>query len=189
MGRVNLRTLVVVRLGVALNLVLGQIVAALLLPLFLDSVGTILTASLVGWRAAIVTGLVSQVLQAALSGNFAWLPFGVVQVVIASYAYLAARAGLLRRLITAVPAGIVLGALAGVTAAPIAYFLFGGATAGGVSAVTAALRAIGLPLHLAVAVSSISTDILDKTASFLLVCAVLRSIPHTLYFRFPALSR
>ena len=185
----TLRDLVVIRLGVAVNLVIGQIVAALLLPVFLDAVGTILVAALVGPRAAIVTGLTSQVLAAVLSGNFSWLPFAVVQVVIALYAWGAARLGAFRRLATALPAGLLLGALAGGTAAPIAYFVFGGATAGGVTVVTAVLRALGLPLSVAVGTASISTDLLDKTIAFGLVCVLLRSLPRHLAARFPELAR
>jgi energy-coupling factor transport system substrate-specific component len=186
---VNLRDLVLVRLGVAVNLVIGQIVAALLLPVFLDSVGTILVAALVGPRAAIAAGLTSQVLAAVLSGNFSWLPFGLVQIVIALYAWGAARAGVFRRLATALPAGLLLGALAGGTAAPIAYYVFGGATAGGVTAVTTALRAIGAPLPVAVAVASMGTDLLDKTLAFGLVYLILRTLPGHLAARFPALAR
>ncbi len=184
----SLRDLVLIRLGVAVNLVIGQIVAALLLPVFLDAVGTILVAALVGPWAAIVAGLTSQVLFAALSGNFTWLPFGVVQVVIAVYAGLAARAGVFRRWWTAVPAGTLLGLVAGATAAPIAYFLFGGATAGGVTAVTTALRGLGVPLHVAVAVASMGTDLLDKTLAFGLVFLILRTLPRHLAARFPQLA-
>lgn len=185
----TLRALVVIRLGVAVNLVIGQLAAALMLPVFLDAVGTILVASLVGWRAAVITGLVSQVLAAVLSGNFAWLPFALVQVVVAIYAAIVARAGALRSMWSALPAGLVLGLLAGATAAPIAYYVFGGGTAGGVTAVTTALRAFGMPLKAAVYVSSMGTDLLDKTISFGLVCLILRTLPQHLAARFPALAR
>lgn len=185
----NLRSLVVIRLGVALNLVIGQIAAALLLPVFLDAVGTILVAALIGPRAAIVTGLVSQVLAAVLSGNFTWLPFVVVQIVVAIYAGIAAKLRLFRSLWTALPAGLILGAIAGSTAAPIAFYVFGGGTAGGVTAVTTVLRAAGLPLEVAVYASSIGTDLLDKTISFGLVCLILRTLPVHLADRFPALAR
>ena len=185
----TLRDLVLIRLGVAVNLVVGQIVAALLLPVFLDAVGTILIAALVGPRAAIVTGLTSQVLAAVLSGNFSWLPFGIIQVIIAVYAWVAARAGAFRSLYTAIPAGFLLGAIAGGTAAPIAYFVFGGATAGGVTAVTTVLRGIGVPLPIAVGVSSIGTDLLDKSLAFAMVALILRTLPSHLAARFPALAR
>lgn len=185
----SLRDLVLVRLGVAVNLVIGQIVAALLLPVYLDAVGTMLVAALVGPRAAIIAGLTSQVLAAVLSGNFSWLPFGVIQIVIALYAWLAARAGVFKHLGVALPAGVLLGLLAGGTAAPIAYYLFGGATAGGVTAVTTTLRFLGVPLKAAVFVSSMSTDLLDKTLSFGLLFLILRTLPKHLAARFPALVR
>ena len=185
----SLRDLVLIRLGVAVNLVIGQIVAALLLPIYLDSVGTILVAALVGPRAAITAGLVSQVLNAVISGNFSWLPFALVQVVIALYAAAAARLGLFRRFATAVPAGIGMGLLAASCSAPISYFLFGGVTAGGVTVVTTVLRAIGAPLGVAVASASFATDLLDKAIACALVSVVLRSLPRTLAARFPALAR
>jgi len=186
---VKLRDLVLIRLGVAVNLVIGQIVAVLLLPAYLDSVGTILVAALIGPRAAIVAGLTSQVLAAVLSGNFAWLPFGLVQVVIAVYAALAARVGAFRRLRTALPAGLLLGVLAGSTAAPIAFYMFGGATAGGVVAVTTVLRVIGLPLQVSVWIASLSTDLIDKTLAFMLVCLILRNLPSHLAAHFPGQAR
>ncbi len=184
----TLRDLVLIRLGVAVNLVIGQIVAALLLPIYLDSIGTMLVAALIGPRAAIATGLTSQVLGAVLSGNFTWLPFGVIQVLIAVYAAGAARVGALKRLRTALPAGFLLGLLGGVAAAPIAYYLFGGATAGGVTALTTAMRAVGVPLQLAVFISSISSDLVDKTIAFGLVCLILRNLPGHLAARFPVLA-
>jgi energy-coupling factor transport system substrate-specific component len=186
---VTLRDLVLVRLGVAVNLVIGQIVAALLLPVYLDSVGTILVAALVGPKAAIAAGLVSQVLSAVISGNFSWLPFGIVQIVIALYAAAAARLGLFRRLATAVPTGLGLGLVAASCSAPISYFLFGGVTAGGVTVVTTVLRAVGAPLGVAVASASYATDLLDKAIACALVSVILRSLPRTLAARFPALAR
>lgn len=185
----KLRDLVLVRLGVAINLVIGQIVAALLLPLFLDSVGTILVAALIGPRAAIAAGLVSQVLAAVISGNFAWLPFAIVQVVIAVYASVAARLGLFRRVWTAALAGLVLGFVAASCSAPISYFVFGGVTAGGVTVVTTALRTLGVSLGEAVASASYGTDLLDKTVACALVAVILRGLPKTLAARFPALAR
>ena len=185
----TLRDLVLIRLGVAVNLVIGQIVAALLLPVYLDSVGTILVAALVGPKAAIVAGLVSQVLSAVISGNFSWLPFAVVQVVIALYAAAAARLGLFRRIATAVPAGLGLGLVAASCSAPISYFVFGGVTAGGVTVVTTVLHALGAPLGIAVASASYATDLLDKAIACALVSVILRSLPQTLAARFPALAR
>ncbi len=185
----TLRDLVLVRLGVAVNLVIGQIVAALLLPVYLDSVGTILVAALAGPWAAVAAGLVSQMLNAVISGNFSWLPFGLVQIVIALYAAAAARLGAFRRLWTAVAAGLGLGLVAASLSAPISYFVFGGVTAGGVTVVTTVLRTLGAPLQWSVAIASYGTDLLDKTIACGLVSVILRGLPQTLAARFPALAR
>lgn len=185
----SLRDLVLVRLGVAINLVIGQVVAALLLPVFLDTLGTMLVAVLAGPVPAVAAGLTSQVLAAVVSGNFTWLPFAVVQLVIAFYTYAVARLGVFRRWWTALAAGALLGAIAGLTAAPIAYRLFGGVTSGGVSVITTVLRVLGVPLPVAVAVSSVGTDVLDKTITAGLVFLILSHLPRRLATRFPRLAR
>jgi hypothetical protein len=88
----------------------------------------------------------------------------VIQIVIALYAWMAARAGVFRPPRPRAP-GRRARPAAGGTAAPIAYYMFGGATAGGVTAVTTVLRFLGAPLRAAVFVSSMSTDLLSTRRS------------------------
>ncbi len=54
---------------------------------------------------------------------------------------------------------------------------------------TATLRAIGLPLEVAVFVSSLTNDLLDKTLTFLLIRTVLTSLPKRMAARFPLTQR
>src|SRR5919197_331840 len=81
--------------AVALNLALGAVVAALKLPIFLDSVGTILVAALAGPWAGVLTGAISDVVLGILSSPtfFAFIP---VAAVIGALAGLAARVGAFR---------------------------------------------------------------------------------------------
>ena len=51
------RTLTLMSAGIAINMVLGQIASMLKLPIFLDSIGTIIVALLAGPIAALVAGL------------------------------------------------------------------------------------------------------------------------------------
>ncbi|MBK7594724.1 MAG: hypothetical protein IPJ11_05655 [Gemmatimonadetes bacterium] len=67
----------------------------------------------------------------------------------------------------------------------ISYLLFRGVTAGGVTAVSTLLRSLGAPLSVAVTAASLSTDVLDKTAAFLVVGALLRALPRRILGRFP----
>ena len=77
--------------------------------------------------------------------NPTFWPFVVVQIIVALYAWAAARAGLFRSFRTAVPAGLGLGVIASLTSTPISYLLFGCTTTGGIALTTALGKALGLP--------------------------------------------
>jgi hypothetical protein len=119
------RTIVLMALAIPINIVLGQTVAsALKLPIYLDSVGTILVGVLAGPIAGAATGLFSNLTWTFLLAGtpfgspFAW-PFAIVAAVIGFIAGLAGRAGAFRsrpgtptpRL--AVAAGLAVAALGG----------------------------------------------------------------------------
>ncbi len=95
------RTLVLMPVAMALNIVLGTAVAsALKIPIYLDSVGTILVAALAGPLAGAATGFLSNVIWTYLapppfSSPFA-VPFAVVAVVVGLLAGSFARWGWLR---------------------------------------------------------------------------------------------
>src|SRR5687767_13401266 len=96
------RTIVLMALAIPINIVLGQTVAsALKLPIYLDSIGTILVGVLAGPIAGAATGLLSNLAWTFLLAGtpfgspFAW-PFAVVAAVIGLIAGLAGRAGLFR---------------------------------------------------------------------------------------------
>jgi energy-coupling factor transport system substrate-specific component len=171
--------------AVALNLALGGLVAALKLPIFLDSVGTVLVAALAGPLAGVATGVLSNAVLGLLSSPtfFAFVP---VTVVIGALSGMAARVGAFRSVWTAAPAGAVIGVAAGLTSVPIVIALFGGVTASGTGVVTVALRALGLPLSAAVGVAGLSSDVVDKTLSCALVALILARLPHRLSARFAA---
>jgi len=189
MPTVTPRLLALIPLAVGVNLALGQFAAAVALPVFLDTVGTILVASLAGLWPALLTGLISQVATTVISGNATWLAFLPIQLMVGAYATLAARQALFRSTGTAVGAGALLGTLAAVLSWPIAYLAFGGVTAGGVTVVTAVLNGAGVPLKWAVLAASLSNDLLDKAVSFLLVRVILASLPSRVAARFPAARR
>jgi uncharacterized membrane protein len=96
------RTIVLMALAIPINIVLGQTVAsALKLPIYLDSIGTILVGVLAGPIAGAATGLLSNLTWTFLLAGtpfgspFAW-PFAIVAAVIGLIAGLAGRAGVFR---------------------------------------------------------------------------------------------
>jgi len=95
------RTLVLMPVAMALNIVLGTAVAsALKIPIYLDSVGTILVAALAGPLAGAATGFLSNVIWTYLApppfqSPFA-VPFAIVAVAVGLLAGTFARWGWLR---------------------------------------------------------------------------------------------
>jgi hypothetical protein len=96
------RTIVLMALAIPINIVLGQVVAtALRLPLYLDSIGTILVGVLAGPIAGAATGLLSNLTWTFVLGGtplgspFAW-PFAIVAAEIGLVAGLFGYAGVFR---------------------------------------------------------------------------------------------
>ena len=169
--------------AVALNLALGAVAGALKLPVYLDSVGTILVAALVGPLAGMLTGVVSNSVLGLLYSPqlFAFIP---VTIVIGGLAGVAGRLGAFRSGAGAAAAGIVIGLAAALTSVPIVVALFGGATPSGTGIITVVLRAVfGLSLTRAAQVASFSTDVVDKPLSCVLVALVIARLPSHLTAR------
>jgi len=189
MIQLSSRLLALIPLAVGINLAMGKFASATSLPVFLDTIGTVLVAALVGPGAAVLTGLVSQTAFTALDGKLMWMAFLPVQLGVALYAGWAAQLGMFRSPWRAAASGLGLGLLAATLSWPISYLLFGGVTAGGVTVVTTVLTALGVPLEWAVYGASLSTDLLDKCVTFLLIYVVLASLPKRMAARFPAANR
>jgi hypothetical protein len=95
------RTLILMPIAIALNIILGQTVAAALkVPIYLDSIGTILVGVLAGPLAGAATGLLANVLWAyVIPPPFQYPPaaaFAIVAAVIGLMAGIAGGQGLLR---------------------------------------------------------------------------------------------
>jgi hypothetical protein len=97
----SLRVIVLMPFAIAINIVLGQTVAAALkIPIYLDSIGTVLVGVLAGPIAGAVTGLLTNLLWSyVVPPPFQYPPaaaFAIVAAVIGISAGLAGRWGLMR---------------------------------------------------------------------------------------------
>ncbi|HEY4320559.1 MAG TPA: hypothetical protein VGM77_05205 [Gemmatimonadales bacterium] len=186
--RISPRLLALVPAAVAINLVVGTITRELSLPVYLDTIGTVLVAAVSGFGPGVLVGAVSQLLLGLLTG-YQYLPFVVIQWLLALLVALAASYHGFRSVFRTVLWGLACGACCGALSAVISYTLFGGSTGGGVGWLTAALRSAGLPLGVAVAIGSSSTDLLDKTIVIVVTGMLLRTLPRRILGRFPRAAR
>jgi energy-coupling factor transport system substrate-specific component len=183
-----LRFLALIPIAVGINLAMGRIAQSLQLPVFLDTIGTVLVAALAGPMAAVVTGIVTQVATGLFISStlFAFMP---IQILVAVYAGVACRWEVFSSVQRTVLGGVLLGMVAATISWPISLKVFGGVTTGGVTVATTVLTSLGVNLSLAVYVSSLFTDLLDKIGTFLVVRIVLVSLPSRMRARFPNAAR
>jgi energy-coupling factor transport system substrate-specific component len=177
-------TLVLIPIAIAINVGVNWIVQQLALPLYLDSIGTVLVAVLVGPWSAAITGVLS-VLVITL---FFWPPAIAWAGVAAIIGVMAAgfnTAGWMKSWWKAALGGIITGVVAAFLSAPIAAYVFGGVTGqAGTDALVASFRAAGLDALGANMGQGIVSDPIDKLITFLIVWALMLGLPDRLKSRF-----
>ena len=172
----NTQTWVLIPIAIAINIAVGQIVLLLKLPVFLDSIGTVLVAVLCGPWAGALTGALSNIIWgiAIDPGAFPWWP------VAAMIGYMAGRMaqwGFFKSWWKVVVTGFVVALTAAIVSTPIAVYLFGGITASGSSFITAYLLQTGAGIWQAVASTSFLTEPVDKITTAMLAFAIIQGLP------------
>ena len=170
--------------GVAINLGMGQVVALLKMPLYLDSLGTVIVAAMCGIIPAMITGIISNLLASAVFSP-AMMFFIPTMLVIALLAGILTRKGFFLRWWKAVLGGVFVGVCAAVVSAPISAYLFGGITLAGTDFLVLYFRATGEELLQAVLYQGLASDPIDKGITFLLAFVILSKMPRNLLMRFP----
>lgn len=170
--------------AIALNIVIGQIIGTLTpIPLYLDSLGTVIVGVLAGPAAGALTGVLSNVIW-GVTINPTVIVFTAGGAFVGAAAGWAARLGAFRRFWTALIAGLVVGVPAGAVGAPVAAFVYGGGLGVGTGTVVATLQAAGLEMLQATTAQSLFSDTIDKALIFLLAFFVLRSLPKRIVGRY-----
>ncbi|MYL48254.1 ECF transporter S component [Halobacillus litoralis] len=162
--------------GIALNWVANSIVEMLKLPLFLNNIGTVLNAIVLGplWGAA--TALMTNVIL-ALIVRWTYLPFALVGIFVAFLAYFFYKKGWFKKAWKVMTAGAVTGILASAVATVISVYAFGGFSGHTVDVLTAGLIASGQEIFNAAFVANIPGTVADKLLTFYIVWMILKIFP------------
>ena len=169
------RLVSMIPVALVLNIVVGQIIGSVGIPLYLDSTGTVLVAALAGPWAGIATGVLSSLVWSAFNPSV--LPFAATSAAVGGLAGVAIKHGALTNIATVLLSGAVIGIVVGMLAAPVAAFVYGGTAGVGTGAVVSLLREMGHSLLQSVTLQSFISDPLDKALVMLLVWLVLKSLP------------
>ena len=169
------RLVSMIPVALVLNIVVGQIIGSVGIPLYLDSTGTVLVAALAGPWAGIATGVLSSLVWSAFNPSV--LPFAATSAAVGGLAGVAIKYGALKNIATVLLSGAVIGIVVGMLAAPVAAVVYGGTAGVGTGAVVSLLREMGHSLLQSVTLQSFISDPLDKALVMLLVWLVLKSLP------------
>lgn len=169
----------VIPVAAALNIVGGYINTVLKLPIFLDMIGTMVTAVILGpWWGALV-GAITNIVNSFISGPIS-LPFAVVNVVGALVWGYANVWGWMKKTWSFFLVNILVAFICSVFAVPIYVFVFGGATGHFADVMTAAFLAMGQNLIVSVFSSNILVSLADKIISGFVGLAIIEALPENL---------
>lgn len=174
------KILTLIPIAVGINLIGGTLCSLLKLPLFLDTIGTLIVACLAGPWAAALTGLFTNVFLAIVT-NPVYLPYAIVSILVGLAAGFMARAGLFYKIWGVVLVWLVVTLVNSVVASLITSFVFGGATGiNGTSVLTTAFVVALKDVLLSVFSSSLIENLIDKGISVLIAYTVWHKIPKRL---------
>ncbi len=176
MNKLSAAQLCVLGFCVALNFVGGLIALTLRLPIYLDSIGSILGAFLYGPVVGMVVGAASGLLNGIVFDpvSFYFIPSAIT---IGAMAGIAWNKGWVnnRRL----PLGVFVMTLPGtIVSSCITALVFGGITSSGSSILVQLFSHLGIPMTASVFLVQIVTDYLDRSISAALALTVLTALPY-----------
>jgi len=176
-------TIVLISVAIVINIIAGQLVSMLKIPVYLDSIGTVLVGLLAGPWAGGLTGLLTNLIWGLITSPVA-AAFSPVAMAIGIAAGLCARYGLFKTWWLAIISGVIITFFNAVVAVPIKLYMFGGISGTGSDFLTSYLLALGKGLFGSVVVTVFTSNLIDKVATALLAWCIVRALPHRTISRF-----
>jgi energy-coupling factor transport system substrate-specific component len=173
--------LALIPIAIGINWAGGFLAQSLRLPLWLDTIGTMIAAVLAGPWVGLVAGGTTNLVK-----NLTFDPIGAVYGIvnaavglIVGYMYKAGKYTEKSNWLEVLGTGLLLAFVATIISAPITVYFFGGVTGAGADLITAMILGTGETMGLLTAVfgSELVTDVLDKVLSVFIVFAVMKKIP------------
>lgn len=180
-------TWALIPLAICINIVVGQIVSLLKLPVYLDTIGTILVGALCGPWAGALTGALSNTVWGMFAPSA--LPFVPVAAWIGFIAGICARYGLFQTWWKVCVAGAIIAVTTPFVATPIVVYVYGGVEGSGASLITGVLIKSGMKITSAAFYKNLMVEPVDKIPSALVAYALARAIPTRIVARMPGMEK
>ncbi|MFC9597835.1 hypothetical protein ACFTQL_07960 [Peribacillus butanolivorans] len=176
-------TVFLIPIGIAVNFIGGQIVLLLKLPLYLDSIGTIVVGALCGGIPGAVVGAITNLtISITNPTTLAYIWLNILYGLLAGFL---AKRGIFKSLWKTIVASLGFAVIGGGLGATITILMFGGLGAGTTGMITGMLMTMGFSVEVGAFMSELFADLLDKIPTLLIVYFILKSVPMRTLVKLP----
>ncbi|MEI0485691.1 ECF transporter S component [Brachyspira intermedia] len=164
-------------IGILVNIIMGHLVIILKVPfLFMDSVGTILTAVTLGPIYSAVVGIATNFIL-SMTIDYVNLHFAIVNVVIGLTAGVIVRKHDFSKIKVSIISGIIIGLISAIVSLPIVIIAAKGVTNKPIDNFIQLIQNSGKSFIISVTITTISSAIIDKLLSSIMVTFAIKHIP------------
>ncbi|MEI0446556.1 ECF transporter S component [Brachyspira intermedia] len=164
-------------IGILVNIIVGHLVIILKIPfLFMDSVGTILTAVTLGPIYSAVVGIATNFIL-SMTIDYVNLHFAIVNVVIGLTAGVIVRKHDFSKIKVSIISGIIIGLISAIVSLPIVIIAAKGVTNKPIDNFIQLIQNSGKSFIISVTITTISSAIIDKLLSSIMVTFAIKHIP------------
>ena len=183
MKKWNKLTIFLIPIGIAVNVVGGQLALMLKLPVFLDSIGTVVVAALTGIGPGLIIAIGTQLINAITTPTvLAYIEIGMLFSV---WSFLFAKGGIYKSLWKSALCGVGVAVVDCCLSVPTTAFFLGGFAGTGATTIAAGLMAAGWGVFPATFVSELVSETADKVVCMIIIFFVLKAIPDRLKVKLP----
>lgn len=165
-------------LAIAVNIVLGIATSAFKLPLYLDTLGTVITAALMGPMPGAIVGALTNIITGFMY-SVRDIPFLLVNVAVALIVGFVSRKFKFTYL-TAFITGLVLSVVCPLIGTPIGIAIYGGLTGTASDVIVMWLRSSGSSIFAASFIAKIGNNLIDKVGTCLFAVLIIKYLPFSM---------
>jgi energy-coupling factor transport system substrate-specific component len=178
MKKMSTLNISIVGFGIALNIIGAFIALNLRLPIYLDSIGTIMVSFILGPIYGVITGLLGSIVS-GITFDIYSLYFAPVQIFTGLLGGIMYKKGFMKG--AKMPLGVLaVSIFSSFIGAVIAAYLFGGITSSGSTYIVQFLSGLGVNKVVSVFIVQFITDYADKFVAVSLAMTVILGIPGAL---------
>lgn len=160
---------------VAMNIVLGIVTSALGIPLYLDTLGTVLSAAIIGPVPGIIVGALSNIIT-GLMYSVSDIPFCLVNMAVGLIVGLVAKKFKFT-IVSAVITGLVLSFVCPAIGTPIGIYVYGGLNGSASDVLVMSLVQAGKDIFQASFLRNVAFNLIDKVGTCIVGWALIKAIP------------